>query len=320
MANIFIKDRNCVCLGITDYLKNKGHNVVYNNQYGNFYEADLLITWSDIPPTEKKQIEMAKELGIKTIVIQHGRNATVDYDKDYKDLNSGNTQSKFIGDMFLVWGDDDRQRLLNAGLEESKIRVVGCPLIPVAIPKLEGKKYVVFLSHHDLRSDTEAYNQQIHELLLEKYQKDYILIYSPQYLNEKLTDPKRLPEKLRKHSYGMVKADSESRRAWVDTMSIFRQSKAVVSMFASSFEGLACCFDGLPIIRAKCDIGVRKGDEIEYEAKGTTLCDIDNLCKTIDKVDEKDLRAARKEIAEREMGKGLLPAINNIAKVVEKCL
>jgi len=305
---IFLKDRNCCSLQLEDYYKR------LNKVTDNLYDAKVLITWSDIPLTENKQILMAKELGIKTFVIQHGRNATVDYDPDYLDLN-GNSGQKFIGDYFFVWGEPDRQRLLKSGVNDSQIIITGSPLIPCQIPEIAEKKFVVFLSHHDLRPDFAKINEEVHATLAKKYGLDYLLVYSAQYLNEPLT-------KIEKDiKYTRIKIDGADRSAWLNMMSILRKAKCVVSIMASSFEGLSMCFGDIPIVRVACDLGVRdKEGKVEYENSGTHFCDTNTLIDTIEKVKPEELKEQRLQIARDEYGLDYLPALPIMTKEINKWL
>jgi hypothetical protein len=294
----------------------------------NLLHAQALVTWTDITKTEKAQIALAKELGIPSIVIQHGRRAVVDYLPDYHDINSGNTQSKIKADHFCCWGQRDYNDLINAGYSPDKIHLVGCPLVP-KVPEHREPKLIVFLSHHDLRKDTQEYNHKIHEKLVSKYGNKkvklgdkqypiYSMVVSNTYDNEKLTEyvskhkskvvyesdinEKQIEEKdLKPLSYAKVRIDSSHQKTWRSMASIFMNTKAVVTLMPSSFEGLACVMD-IPIVRAKVDLGVRKGKEIDYELNDAVEpAEIKDLIKTIENLDPDKRRDARKQVAQQEM-------------------
>lgn len=306
---IFLKDRNTVTLGLEDYFKGKLTD--------NLYEAKVLVTWSDIPVTERKQIEMAKSLGIKTFVVQHGRNASVDYDPEYVDMNGSNKGEpcKFIADYFFAWSEKDKQRMIRGGVKPEQVVVVGCPLIPCQIPELDERKFIVFLSHHDLRPDLAKVNEEIHNILAREFQKDYILIYSSTYLNEPLLAP------IDKVTYGRTKIDGAERSAWINMMSILRKTKCVVSCMASSFEGLAMCFKDIPIVRAMVDLGVRDKDgNINFEANGVKLAGTSELIKSIKEIKDETNKKERIKIAQDEYGLDLLPALPRMVKEISKWL
>ena len=315
-------------------------------QVDNLLEAEALVTWTDITKTERDQIFLAKELGIPSIVIQHGRRAIVDYLPDYEDINSDNTKQKIHADYFCCWGKSDYNDLLKAGYTKDQIKWTGSPLIP-NFPDDRNPQLITFLSHHDLRQDALIYNHEIHETLLDKYGETkidvngkkipiYSMIISTQYDNEKLEEyvcrykdkivyesdinEQELEKKdLTDLSYAKVRINSAHQKAWYNMASILLNTKAVISVMPSSFEGLAIAMD-IPVVRVKCDWGVRTKDgDIDFEvSEAVESVDIKELIEAIENINPEQRKASRKKITASDMVcEG--SAVENIREVINGC-
>lgn len=86
----------------------------------NIDEADTLIVWNDIYPTERTLIDYARKWGKKTYVMQHGRRGSSRYHKPF--------YQPIYADKMLVWGEADKKALLEAGHSSDRIEVVGTPI------------------------------------------------------------------------------------------------------------------------------------------------------------------------------------------------
>jgi len=310
----------------------------------NLLEAEALVTWTDITKTEHDQVMLAKELGIPSIVIQHGRRAIVDYLPSYNDINSNNNNKKIEADYFCCWGKSDYDDLLEIGYKKSQIKWTGSPLVPL-FPPIRDPKLITFLSHHDIRKDALKYNHAIHETLVKKYGKKkitildnefpiYNMILSSAYDNEKLgeymcqykkevvyesdiNERKLKKEDLTNLTYAKVRINSAHQRAWYNMASILMNTKVCVSVMPSSFEGLAVVMD-IPIVRVKCDWGVRKEGKVDFELnEAVEPTVLSRLIKTIESVDPQQRKTGRQEIAEQDMvceGN----AIDNIERVIHE--
>jgi len=307
---IFLRDKHCLLLQLQDHFKDKITD--------NLLEAKVLVTWSDIPQTEKDQVILAKEMGIKTVVVQHGRNATINYDPEYQDIATGQEKYDFIGDKFLVWGEADRERLLRGGVADEKITIIGCPLIPCVLPDKKNEGAIIFITHHDhSREDARFANEEIHKTLYEKYGGEtfaytiddkiktiakYVMVVSPQMDNEDILKPLEKP-------FGTMRIDSEERQAWSKMMSALMRAKCVVSPTGGSFEGLAHAMD-VPVLRVDVDFGYRdaEGENFTADQKGSKVINLDKLIEEIESLDAADLKEERREIAVNEMGVDYLPS------------
>lgn len=105
--------------------------------------ADKVVTWNDVNPFEKALINLAHGYRKKTIVIQHGRRGS---SRHFHPFNE-----PINADYFFVWGQRDKDALVDAGHPEKKIKVVGTTLFSHLKPKEkhEGINIVFSPEHWD---------------------------------------------------------------------------------------------------------------------------------------------------------------------------
>lgn len=130
MKKIYIIDHNCVCL----FLRNIFPVV------DTIDEADVVVLWQDVLGIEKATAELARMKGKKVVVLQHGRNATVDY-----------ANYPLLADKICVWGPDDVKRLESYRIPSSKIELTGTDVLYHTLPrrKHEGINVVMRPIHWD---------------------------------------------------------------------------------------------------------------------------------------------------------------------------
>ena len=135
---IFVRDHNSVLKDLKDDFELVGID-----------QAERVVLWNDVLPMERGIIQYAKSRGVPTIVMQHGRRGTSRY---YPPFNE-----KIQADKLLVWGENDKKALIEAGQEPSKIRVTGTTVLsnlPKAYPanelgRTEGLTIVFSPEHWD---------------------------------------------------------------------------------------------------------------------------------------------------------------------------
>lgn len=111
-------------------------------------EADTVIVWNDIYPTEQAIINLAKRRGKKTYVMQHGRRGSSQHFPPFN--------KEIYADKMLVWGEADKKALIDTGHPANKIIVVGCPILNKIKPKIEHDGInIVFSPEHWDRPLTE---------------------------------------------------------------------------------------------------------------------------------------------------------------------
>lgn len=117
MKKIFWNDHNNI---LTDIVQN--FETVRNPK-----DADVIILWQDVLETGVALARLGHAYKKKVVVVQHGRNATVDYCAPH----SYNLEA----DKICVWGQTDVDRLLRAGIPKKKIELTGTTVLDHKKPK-----------------------------------------------------------------------------------------------------------------------------------------------------------------------------------------
>jgi hypothetical protein len=106
----------------------------------NVDDADVVVLWQDVLGIEKGVAELAKMKGKKVVVLQHGRNATVDYEN-----------YPLIAGKICVWGIKDVERLKSYGIDDKRIELTGTDVLFHTKPrdKHEGINVVMRPIHWD---------------------------------------------------------------------------------------------------------------------------------------------------------------------------
>jgi hypothetical protein len=105
---ILIFDHNCVCLFLREKMQ----------LAKDIDDADVVVLWQDVLGIEKGVAELAHLKGKKVIVLQHGRNATVDY-----------ANYPLLADKICVWGTNDVARMKEYGIPDSKVALTGTDVL-----------------------------------------------------------------------------------------------------------------------------------------------------------------------------------------------
>jgi hypothetical protein len=91
----------------------------------NFLEANRYLTWNDVVPPQRKNIELAKEYGIKSFVYNHGLYGHEDHCGWIKDNYTSIHKVTMDADKYLCWGQRDFDDLQKAGIPKDKLSIVG---------------------------------------------------------------------------------------------------------------------------------------------------------------------------------------------------
>ena len=106
-----------------------------------FDKAKTVILWNDVNPIERGIINLAKSRGKKNLVYQHGRRGTSKYFSPFNE--------KIKADILMVWGESDKEALIEAGQDPKKIKVVGATVFKYLKPRKEhGGINIVFCPEH----------------------------------------------------------------------------------------------------------------------------------------------------------------------------
>lgn len=228
---ILLFNWNNVLTDVEEELKKRGHILLpHDGKQSTLKSADVVITWNE---TEQggwnKIMNEVKKLGIKTILVQHGRKGT---SRIYPPFNE-----KLVSDIVCVWGEKDKERLMSVGVGESQLRVCGTTIFRHLKPRVKHDGInVVFSPEH---WDTEVPENFIVASELRKIKGINIITkglrgyqVSPLYDNLVLTE-RNSPEHF---------------KVVAEVLSI---ADIVVSISESTFELLAQSLD-IPVVIADC--------------------------------------------------------------------
>lgn len=114
-------------------------------------DADIVVLWNEVMADTMVLVSNARILGKKVITVQHGRRGSSRYFKPF--------DAQIISDKLLVWGQEDKRRLIEAGHDGDKIAVAGTPIFSKLKPRVphEGIN-IVFSPDHWNREIQENIN------------------------------------------------------------------------------------------------------------------------------------------------------------------
>ena len=103
--------------------------------------CDVVMLWNDVNAFERGVISLARSLGKKVVVLQHGRKGSSRYFPPFNE--------RIKADALLVWGEFDKRSLVDAGQDPQKIRVVGTTVLQDLPEKREHNGInIVFCPEH----------------------------------------------------------------------------------------------------------------------------------------------------------------------------
>lgn len=137
MPKVYIKDANFV---LSDVIKDFDIT-------DDCFSADAIVCWNDIAGECRDIILSANFLGIPTLVAQHGLRAVREYGTPFN--------APLIAEKIMVWGQKDKERMMQAGVNKDRIVVVGTTLFDHLIPRQphEGFNVVFSPMHWDANLD-----------------------------------------------------------------------------------------------------------------------------------------------------------------------
>lgn len=95
----------------------------------NLLKADLFLTWNSVLREDVRNLELAKEYGKPSVVLNHGLMAENDHNPNIADYVTNMCGNPMVADKYLSFGEHGRQILLDAGVPKEKTAVVGCPIV-----------------------------------------------------------------------------------------------------------------------------------------------------------------------------------------------
>jgi hypothetical protein len=112
MIKAVIENRNSVLNGLAE------HPDICELPISELDDADVLITWSDVEGKQRARVARCAEIGIPSVLVQHGYRATCAYCAPFN-------WCKMIADYIFVWGSGDKEHMISAGYDPDKIIVTG---------------------------------------------------------------------------------------------------------------------------------------------------------------------------------------------------
>jgi hypothetical protein len=301
---ILLIDFNNILVDVGEKLRSLGHTVlVSDGKDTTVNQAEVIVLWQE---TElggwKEWVVKQQKKGKRVVLVQHGRRGT---SRIYPPFNE-----KLVSDVVCVWGENDRQRLLECGVPPEKIRVTGTPVLRHALPRLPHTGInVVFSPEH---WDVDVVENLIVASALRRV--DGIIVTS-----------KLLAEEHNPREYDNPIISDRRKAGHLDTVvKTLQTADAVVAISESTFELFAEIMD-IPVIIA--DIWIPKscaGDDRykEYKREYSNACE---MVKNMDKLDEaiwrhvrnpQLLQKERKEIGILDGGMDIADPVNEIIKVI----
>lgn len=302
--NIISFDFNNILTDVISELDRRGHNMMSGNVTSEMVEkADIILLWNETPmggwDTWVKNLK-----GKRTILFQHGRRGT---SRIYPPFNE-----PLKSDVICAWSENDRKRLIGAGVPAEKIKVTGTTIFSHRKPRIphEGINVVFSPEHWDIDvAENFIVNSQLSKLKGVKV------------ITKCLID---------EHTQGVyqnpVWSDRRTEEHLGICMDVLSTADVVVAVSESTFELLAESMD-IPVVIA--DIWTPKacnGDEKyrEYNREYSNACkrvkDMRELNKEIMFAVKhpEHLREERKQIAIDDGGINIDNPLEEIIKVIEE--
>jgi len=264
-------------------------------------KADRVILWNDINAVERGIINYARRLKIPVVVMQHGRRGTSRYYPPFSE--------PITADKLLVWGEADKQALIDAGQDSNKIKVTGTTVFSELKGRLPHKGVNVVFSPEHWDSPLEE-NKLVRKKLRQLKGVNIItkLIDSPSHDNLSWDNP------------------IISNRGAEDHLSIcadvLSTADLVVGISESTFELMAQYLD-IPVVimdtwYPKPFMGMNQ--YIAYRrivSRASKTTDVNNLVKTIQQQlkNPDELKQERAEVVIEEGGANL-DALNEIKREI----
>jgi hypothetical protein len=301
----------------------------------NLLQADKVLVWNDLVQPCKKIVELAREYGKESIMIEHGMKAVTDYQLDFRDINNGMGGRPFIADKICVWGNRSKEIMTEVGISEDRVFVVGSPTLwdyeyrylcggeerilrtfagnkvkdkvdgklwefsghRMGMPTVKERKYILFFPFHDYMPIGIEANRRIWEQL--KNRNDVVVKLPTVWLTQKDDDKNPFKELL-----ALPQEELNKRCVISDIRSILSSElnkrlleKAKIAVIAQpgTTNGMAWAMD-IPVIVPDIDWGWRvNGKRYDDYQIGDYVCDADKINEEIDKVWNHDTKTEERK-------------------------
>jgi hypothetical protein len=253
-------------------------------------DSEVVLLWNDVNWDQRNILKLAKALGKKVYVLQHGRRGSSRY---YPPFNE-----KIQADKLLVWGDYDKRSLVGAGQDISRLRVVGTTILdglPDRRPH-DGINVIFCPEHWDTEVEENSWVKK--ELRKLRYKNKEIKITTKIIESH---DPKNYDNP--------VVSNRNEPGHLASCFEILSTADVVVGVSESTFELLAQAMDIPVVIMSEWQPKMFGGDERYYEyrrvvSEASKKATVKTLNKTIFEQLENpgELREHRERVVRDEGG------------------
>jgi hypothetical protein len=302
---ILLYDFNNILVDVRRELIKRGHTMLPQDGKDKTWKtADVIVLWNETPMGGWTNfVKRFKAAGVRSVLMQHGRRGTSRIFPPFNEpLNS---------DVICSWGENDRKRMLGAGIDPKRVKVTGTTIFSHLKPRIphEGFNVVFSPEHWDIDvAENFIINSQLAKLKGVKVISK--LLYGE---HTKGIYPNPVWSDRKEEGHLEICAD------------VLATADLVVAVSESTFELCAEYLD-IPVVIA--DIWTPKpcgGDEKyreytrEYSPACTRVKDMSKLNETIlyHLKHPELLRAERKEICILDGGVNIENPLEEIIKVIE---
>ena len=220
MANyrVFFKDWNFV---LSDVKK----NFVTTDD---FQDADVVVSWNDILDADREIILTANILGKPTLIMQHGLYSCREYISPHN--------SPLLANKIMVWGPEEKKKLISGGINENRIVVTGTTLFDHLISRKPHKGANIIFSpmHWDYVIDeNKVIANKLRDIKKINIITKLIEGMDGSYFQNPVFSDRSMPDHLNICASVLSKAD------------------LVISINEGTFE-LFACYLGIPVILVDC--------------------------------------------------------------------
>lgn len=324
----------------------------------NLIEAEKVVVWQDVKTPCKKIVELAKEMNKETIVIEHGMGAVRDYYFNLWNCKYDRKPHQLIADKICVWGSKSKQMLVESGVSEERIRVVGSSILwdyeyrythkdresiikyyvgketidpethetwtyagwKAEIPHNIKRDLVIFFPHHDNTELPVEANKMTWNQIRER--TDLFTKLSEPYIHSDENNPFNdlIFLKEEERNKRCVVCNVRTARNMEINKRLLERAKCIVSASPGTINGCAWAMD-VPVIQPRIDWfdRTRDGDIVYNIREGDYECEPDKINEKIDEVLKEDTKKeARRKAAIEWMGIEEGNPRDNIIRVIKE--
>jgi hypothetical protein len=331
-VKIFAEDYNGVLSQVLPFFE------VVNNPL----KAEKYVTWNDLVQPQERTVRMMKDLGKEVIIVEHGMKAVTDYQVDMRDIRNRCGGRPFIADKICVWGNRSRDIMLEAGIGEDRVFVVGSPNLwdyqykytcgeeerilrtfagikvkdksdnklwefqghRSGIPVNKERKYIYFFPFHDYNKRGKEDNKRVWDVI--KFRSDVIVKLPSGYLSKDDDNPFKELVALPQEEFNKRAITTDTRGSFSNEVNkrLLEKAKCLIATAPGSINGYCWAMD-VPVITPFIDYGLRslKGEVIYDLHPADYTCEVEDINEKIEEVLKNDtLKEQRQQCAREFMG------------------